>query len=74
MKLRMYLTERRITNKEFGKKIGYNQFYVAQIRSGIKKPGKGIMRAIIAETNGLVTEEDFRDHSEKSIPESTNLL
>jgi transcriptional regulator with XRE-family HTH domain len=59
MKLKDYLTQRKITSSAFAKVIGVETSTVTRLASGETVPSPRVMRAIIAATGGLVTPNDF---------------
>lgn len=59
MKLKLYLTENRITIAEFARRIKYNKSYVTQVALGQMRPGRKLAEAISEGTDGKVTVDDL---------------
>jgi len=61
MKLENYLWENRMTQTDFAEKLGYTRNYINMICKGRITPGNPIIRIIVRETEGKVTEEDLKN-------------
>ncbi len=59
MKLDQYLKDNRLTDKEFGARIGRGQSSVTRLRRGETLPDWETARRISVETGGLVMPNDF---------------
>jgi transcriptional regulator with XRE-family HTH domain len=59
MKLAVYLTERGISDADFGAKIGRSRSSVSRLRRGETQPDWVTAAKIMSETNGAVTPNDF---------------
>ena len=59
MKLRDYLDMRAITQAEFAGRIGISNAEISRILAGLRHPNPNTMRAIMRETDGAVTPNDF---------------
>lgn len=59
MTLDSWLLAQRISEIEFGLKIGRTQASVNRYRRGLRIPDVGTMRKIVAVTQGAVTANDF---------------
>lgn len=68
--LTRYLSERKITKKEFADRLGYTESYIRSICNGSFKVGKRIAKQILEETHGEVnllnecSESDLRKIAE----------
>lgn len=59
MKLGKYLKDNRITDEEFGQKVGATTHAVGKWRRGERRPRDGFMRKIVLVTAGSVSPNDF---------------
>lgn len=59
MKLSEWLKEQKLTQKEFGRRIGRDRITVWRICNGITNPDKDTLKAIVAETGGAVLATDL---------------
>ena len=70
MKLDTYLTENKLTEAAFGKKIGIHQSQVNRLRNDKSWPPKALIDSITAETGGAVTANDFQGISAETSPQN----
>lgn len=61
MKLDDYLSERKMTEAEFGRLVGLSQSRVNRIRRGEGRPSWDVIPRIVQATKGKVTAADFID-------------
>jgi hypothetical protein len=61
MELSQYLEKNKLTQAEFARRLGVAPSYVSMLLAKTFWPGRGLMRAIIKETNGQVTPNDLID-------------
>lgn len=59
--MRTYLAERDISAKAFGDRVGASERAVIKWMRDERVPGRQFMAAIVRETNGEVTPNDFFD-------------
>lgn len=59
MYLKEYLDENNLKVEEFAKMIGYHRPYISDIMGGKKKPGKGIIMAIVLATKAQVSANEL---------------
>lgn len=59
MKLADYLEAENLTLKQFGDKIGRTEATVSRLARGLNKPDQETLDAILRETGGRVTANDF---------------
>ena len=59
MRLSQYLTENKLSDRKFAEKMGCHLMTIYRIRSGISFPKKSTLNAIVEETGGQVTANDF---------------
>jgi transcriptional regulator with XRE-family HTH domain len=60
MTLEQYLTNEKLTDAEFGIRVGLSQSQISRIRRGISLPSWDAMERIEEGTSGAVTANDFR--------------
>jgi len=59
MKLSEYLSQRRITRRDFAAKIGVSNGRITQLCDGSGWPSRDVAERIAVETGGDVTADDF---------------
>ena len=59
MTLDQYLAKSNIRNAEFAAAVSASEATISRLRSGKQTPSYGLVRRIVAATNGAVTANDF---------------
>jgi len=59
MNIRRYLFEHNITGKDFAEQIEVARTYLSSLMAGRLKPSKKLIRRIIKESSGKITERDI---------------
>jgi DNA-binding transcriptional regulator YdaS (Cro superfamily) len=65
MKLRTYLSDKRITDRKFAEMLGTTATYLNHVKNGIFKCGKRFAKDIENLTNGEVTVQEIFEEYEK---------
>lgn len=74
MKLRTYLSDRRITDRKFAEMLGTTATYLNHVKNGIFKCGKRFAKDIENLTNGEVTvEEIFEEYEKRKSEKDSNI-
>ncbi len=59
MKLRDWLIDRRITQKQFASAVGVTRCHLSSVMSGFKPAGKKLAKSIEVATHGNITSDDI---------------
>lgn len=59
MDLRQYIKKEGLFIKDFSEMVNYDRTTIQKVMTGERKPGRKLINAIIAATNGEVTKEDI---------------
>lgn len=68
MKLKQYLHEKGLTDREFGEAVGASERAVIKWKRGERVPRPDAMSRIIEATSGLVTANDFYSDQASPVP------
>lgn len=63
MTLDQYLTSENVTAAEFGVRVGMSEASISRIRRGDQNITLGVMRRIIAASNGKITADGLLDEA-----------
>lgn len=61
MRLQDYLAKKELSTRDFGKLVGVSYAAISRYCNGQRFPHPKVLRAILSETNGRVTPNDFLD-------------
>lgn len=59
LKLKIYLLTHKISRKEFAEKCDISSGYLTSVLNNLTKPSKKLIRKILQNTNGELTENDL---------------
>ena len=74
MKLGAWLLQSNLTQQAFGERVGCTESAVSRYVNGLRRPCRKIMRAIVRETKGEVTADDFDAVAEDEVDEPHRLV
>jgi transcriptional regulator with XRE-family HTH domain len=74
MKLGTWLAQSGLTQQTFGERVGCTESAVSRYVNGLRRPRLQIMRAIVRETKGAVTSDDFDALAEDEVDDPGHVV